>query len=237
MLQAPPNTLLYLYIIKISRLLYWIGSKLVKAYTKIVLQMSIVSHFPIPKGAKIIVANHPTTSDPFILTSMSNGQAAVIIKSILFDVPIFGKYLYWAGHIPVRKGKGMVSYKRALEKLKRGVTVIVFIEGSTSKFIGRLRKPKTGAIRLALASKVPIIPIGISVKKKNVKSIKSVIKGVQEWGKWYFKGPYALTIGMPINLKGSLKNRIRVKRLSAWLADKITLLQKESARRLSGHLY
>jgi 1-acyl-sn-glycerol-3-phosphate acyltransferase len=195
--------------------------------------MSVISHFKIPGGPKIIVANHPTTSDPFILTSMSNGQASVIIKESLFDVPIFGRYLHWAGHIPIRVGQGKSAFDEALKNLKKGITVIVFIEGSVSTFVHKLKKPKTGAIRLALASNIPIIPVGIGVRGKNIKPILSKIKGVKEWGKWYFKGPYAITIGKPINLKGSVQNRTRVRKLSKWLAKKISILQNESALRIN----
>ncbi len=215
-----------------KRVFYWLGGRFVKAYSKIMLQMNVVSHLPMPKGAKIIVANHPTTSDPFILTSLSNGQAAVLIKEILFDVPFFGRYLHWAGHIPVVKGEEIVAFEKALAKLNKGITIIVFIEGDLSEFIHKVSKAKTGAIRLAMLSGKPIVPIGISVKEKYVRSIKSMIKGVQEWGKWYFRGPYALTIGKQINVGGEVTNKDCVRNLSEWLAGKIGDLQKESAIRI-----
>lgn len=194
--------------------------------------MSIVSHFPIPKGPKIIVANHPTTSDPFILTSVSNGQAAVLIKGILFDIPVFGKYLNWAGHIPVRRDEGRLAFEKALKLLKNGITIIVFIEGDLSTFIHKMSKPKTGAIRLAMASGASIIPMGIGVKKRHLKNLRSVIKGIEEWGRWYLKGPYALTIGKSINITGRLEDRLRVKKLSVWLSSKVNKLRKESTKRI-----
>ncbi len=216
----------------LNNILYQAGGKLVKAYSKFMLRMSVNSYSRIPGGAKIIVANHPTTSDPFLLTSISNGQAAVLIKDTLFDVPVFGKYLHWAGHIPVRDGRGIEAFESALKKLNEGITVIVFIEGGLSKFVQKVDKPKTGAIRLALASGKPIIPIGIGIRKKNVRFIKSIIKGVQEMGKWYLKGPYALTIGKPIRFRGNVNDQGRVKSLSLLLEKKIGMLQKESFQRL-----
>lgn len=194
--------------------------------------MSIVSHLPLPNGPKILVANHPTTSDPFILTSISNGQSAVLIKNILFDIPLFGTYLHWAGHIPVRVGEGQMAFEKALTLLKNGITIIVFIEGDLSKLGIKKKNPKTGAVRLAISSGIPIIPIGIGIKKKNIKTFKSVIKGIKEWGKWYLKGPYALTIGKPLNIYGTLENRERIKKLSGWLTEKIFKLQEESIKRL-----
>jgi len=216
-----------------SRALYYLGGKFVKVYSKIMLRMNVVSHCPMPKGAKIIVANHPTTSDPFILTSFSNGQAAVLIKNSLFNVPLFGYYLHHAGHIPVIKDDGGIAFKRALELLKKGITVIVFVEGDLSKFIHVMKKPKTGAVRLALASGASIVPVGIGVKKRNLKNLRSVIKGIEEWGRWYFKGPYAITVGHAINLRGNVKNRNRVRELSLWLSEKISSLEKESTARVA----
>lgn len=197
------------------------------------LRMSMNGYSQLPRGPKILVANHPTTSDPFILTSISNGQGAVLIKDILFDIPIFGRYLHWAGHIPVKVGGGKEAFEHALKLLKRNITVIVFIEGDTSKFIHRLRRPKTGAVRLALASGLPIFPIGISVKRRNIKFLKSVIKGVKEWGKWYLKGPYALTIGKPIKIMGRISDKVNVKKQSNRLIKKILILQEESRKRIN----
>lgn len=196
--------------------------------------LKVVFHFPIPHGAKIIVCNHPTTTDPFILTSFSNGQASVLIKDILFDVPVFGRYLKWAGHVPVSKLRGKEAFSKALKLLKKGITVIIFIEGDLSNLKNKLNKVKTGAVRLALATHLPIIPIGVSVREKNVRKIKSVIKGIAEWGKWYFNGPYAITVGKQITLKGNVENRGNVRKLSSWLSRKVSLLSKESALRISG---
>jgi 1-acyl-sn-glycerol-3-phosphate acyltransferase len=196
--------------------------------------MNVVSYLPVPKGPKIIVANHPTTSDPFILTSISNGQAAVLVKESLFDVPVFGRYLYWAGHVPVKKSEGKEAFEKALTLLKNGVTIIIFIEGDLSEFIHKIGKPKTGAVRLALLSGASIIPMGIGIKKNNIKMLSSVIKGVQEWGKWYLKGPYAITVGKPIKITGDIENRTNVKDLSKWLSEKISKLQKESLIRING---
>ena len=215
-----------------KKVFYRVGSIIVGTYSKIMFKMDVQKHINIPRGAKIIVANHPTTIDPFILTSISHGQAAVLIKDVLFDVPVFGRYLRLSGHIPVGRESGKIAFDKALEKLKKGITVIVFIEGDLSKLIHKVDKPKTGAVRLAMLSGKPIIPIGISVKEKNVKWIKSVIKGVQEWGKWYFKGPYVLSIGKPISLRGNVEDRNKVKYLTNWLGKKVSGLAKESRNRL-----
>ncbi len=216
----------------VKKVSYFIGGKIVRMYTKVMFQMDIRRRNYVPRGAKIIVANHPTTTDPFVLTSISNGQASVLIKDVLFDVPVFGKYLRLSGHIPVSKEKGGEAFAKALDKLKRGITVIVFIEGDLSELINKMKKPKTGAIRLAMLSGKPIIPMGISVKEKNVRNIMSIINGVKELGRWYLKGPYAISIGKPINFSGNIDDKNKVRYMSEWLSKQITKLAKESGNRL-----
>lgn len=217
---------------KIKKISYFIGGEIVRIYTKLMFQMDIKSNNYVPEGAKIIVANHPTTTDPFVLTSISNGQAAVLIKDVLFDVPVFGKYLKLSGHIPVSKEKGAEAFAKALDKLKHGITVIVFVEGDLSLLVNKMKKPKTGAVRLAMLSGKPIIPMGISVKENNIKNIRSIIRGVQEFGRWYLKGPYAISIGKPIKINGNVGDRKNVTNLTIWLGNQISRLAKESSNRL-----
>lgn len=219
----------------IKKFLYHAGSIIVSAYSKMMFKVDAKRLSYIPRGAKIIVANHPTTTDPFILTSISKGQAAVLIKDILFDVPVFGKYLHLAGHIPVNKQSGKEAFEAALLKLKKGITVIIFIEGNVSNFLHKIEKPKTGAVRLAILSGKPIVPIGIGVREQNVRWIKSIIKGIEEWGKWYLKGPYALSVGKPIKFSGDITDRNKVRCLSNRLGQKISGLTKESTGRLESN--
>ena len=196
-------------------------------------RVNIHSHSPMPDGAKIIVANHPTTSDPFIITSISNGQASILIKDVLFNIPLFGKYLRWAQHIPVSFKKGREAFEQALDLLKRGRSIVVFIEGDISPADFRDCKPRTGAVRLALSSGATIVPVGIGVKKENIVRLNSVIRGRKDTGTWYFKGPYAITVGRSLNYLGSVENKKRVRNLSEKLMREVNHLAEESGRRIS----
>lgn len=216
----------------LSNLLYFIGVVFVKTYTKLMLKMDIRYHTPMPKGVKIIVVNHPTTSDPFVISSLTKGQAGILITDILFNVPLFGKYLEWSGHVSVIPSRGKEAYERAFNLLSHGKSVVVFIEGNLTGHEGVDRKPRTGTVRLAMASGVPVIPVGIGVKKENIVKIKSVIKGKKDVGLWYFSGPYAITVGKPIRIKGSIENRERVRRLSALVMQEVNKLTSESMQRV-----
>ncbi len=216
----------------ISRLLYFLGAIFVKVYTKLMLKVDILYHAPMPKGVKIIVANHPTTSDPFIITSLTKGQAGILIKDIMFDVPIFGRYLKWAGHISVIPSQGREAFEKALKLLREGKSVVVFIEGEISGSEGKYSKPRTGSIRLALSLNIPIIPVGIGIKKENIVKLKSVVRGRKDVGSWYFFGPYAITVGKPIIIKGNIEDRSFVRSQSEMVMKKVNKLTDESLQRI-----
>ena len=215
-----------------NRTLYFLGSVFINIYAKLMLKVNVVCHEQMHSGAKIIVSNHPTTSDPFVLTTMTKGQASILIKDILFKIPLFGTYLRWAGHIPVTRDKGRDAFEAALKHLIKGKSIVVFIEGDITTSKNRPQKPKTGAVRLALSSGLPIIPIGIAVKKVNIKLLDSVIDGVKEEGVWYFKGPYEITVGRAFKVSGDTKDRNRVRLLSDLVLQKVTRLAYESAKRI-----
>lgn len=202
-------------------------------YSKLMLDVDLFHHSPFPYGPKILVANHPTTTDPFVLTGINSGASTVLIKASLFSIPLFGKYLSWSGHIPVYKNQGAEALKNALKQLKDGITVIIFIEGDLTSLVSKLAKPKTGAVRLALSSGAPIVPIGISVEKKRIKNLRMIIEGLEDWSRWYFRGPYAVTVGKPIYLKGATKDKLKVRGLSTWLNEKIQKLVQESKLRIA----
>ncbi len=61
----------------------------------------------------------------------------------------------WAGCVPLFNSEQ--AYKETKELVESGEIVGLFPEGGTR----RTKNPKTGAIRLALETKTPILPIGI----------------------------------------------------------------------------
>lgn len=217
---------------KINEFLYWVGGRLVEVYTKIMLQMSVISHFQISKGPKIIVANHPTGTDPFVLFSLLKHKASILISENSFKVPVFGRYIKYIGHIPVSKKKGYIAFTKALKLLKDKGTVVIFIEGDFSPSVNKFLKPRTGAVRLALSTGAQIIPIGISVRKENVMNIHAAISGSETFGKWYFQGPYAVTIGKGVRMAGNVEDRALVRRLTKNIMEKVRKLSKESSMRI-----
>lgn len=115
-------------------------------------------------GPAIVACNHISYLDP-----LTNGDAVVragrrprfLAKQELFRIPVIGTVLRGAGQIPVARGAGDGStLDRAKEALRRGEVVVVYPEGTVTKREDFLPMDgKTGVVRLALETEVPIVPM------------------------------------------------------------------------------
>jgi 1-acyl-sn-glycerol-3-phosphate acyltransferase len=63
-------------------------------------------------------------------------------------------------HIPVDRDAGAASYKAALKALKDGEVIGVFAEATISRSF-TVKDIKSGAIRMAAASGVPLVPMAV----------------------------------------------------------------------------
>lgn len=210
---------------------YYVGWAVIGVLAKIMLRKNVVAYAPVPKGPKILVANHPTVSDPFVLFTTLRERISILIYHKVFSIPLFGTYLKMAGHIPVVQGNGQKAFNRALEFLNQGVSVLVFMEGDISPEVGQ-RAPRTGAVRLAIHSGAPIVPIGVSVHKKNIRYINGTVGGTRVRETWYLHGMYAITIGKQLRVVGDPDNRTKVNETSKMVMAQVSKLAEESATRI-----
>jgi len=215
-----------------NTLLYFCAKPVVISYTGTMLKMDVHKHEPLPPGAKIIAVNHPSTTDPFFIASMLRKQSFILIKDLLFQVPLLGAYLRRAGHIPVEAGKGQEAIDRAVELLRQGKTVVIFPEGVISPLEGGFHKARTGVARIALASGAPVIPVGIHLDRKRIRSIRSTVRGQVDTGHWYLRGPYNITTGKPLFFKGSVDDHAYVRLVADSIMHHIIELAHESKERL-----
>lgn len=212
-------------------LLYWASRPVVGTYTGTMLKMDVQKHRELPAGPKIIAANHPSTTDPFFVAAMLREQSFILIKNVLFDVPVLGEYLRRSGHIPVIAGSGQAAIDAALAHLSRGDTVMIFPEGDLSPLEGGFHPARTGVARLALASGAPVIPVGIHLARERLHVIRSVVKGQEEFGRWYLRGPYHVTVGRPIQFTGQVDDHERVRAVAKMVMHHIIELARESENR------
>jgi len=107
----------------------------------------------------VIVCNHRSYLDSILLISLYD-KHNTIVKSRLFDIPLFGSMLQWSGYIPSSsQGRFSEMMIQRIEKmpafLADGGNLIIFPEGTRSPDgrIGRLNK---GAFKIARSFRAPI---------------------------------------------------------------------------------
>jgi 1-acyl-sn-glycerol-3-phosphate acyltransferase len=120
----------------------------------------------LPEGGFVLAANHTSNFDPWPLgwPLWPKRQLYFMAKAELFN-PVLGPPLRAGGAFPVRRGEQDIEAIEASVKLCReGKIVAMFPEG-TRRAKGLVKKfehrPRTGAARIALAAKVPLVPAAI----------------------------------------------------------------------------
>ncbi len=113
-------------------------------------------------GPFVVVANHQSILDILLLSRMPR-EMKWVAKEELFKIPWVGTMLRMSGDIPIRRGdaeSGGEALARAREYLSRGMSVMIFPEGTRSK-TGKMLPFKSGAFRLALDAGVPVLPVAV----------------------------------------------------------------------------
>jgi 1-acyl-sn-glycerol-3-phosphate acyltransferase len=113
-------------------------------------------------GPFVVVANHQSILDILLLSRMPR-EMKWVAKEELFKIPWVGTMLRMSGDIAIRRGdaeSGGEALSRAKAYLARGMSVMIFPEGTRSK-TGALLPFKSGAFRLALEAGVPVLPVAV----------------------------------------------------------------------------
>ena len=217
-----------------ENMLFKAQKHLMRAYTALLINMDIAFEAPLPEGPKILVANHPTTTDPFFLSLLSDEPVFIPVTGMAFEVPIFGDLLRSAGHIPVDAitGNGSFVIEQSVKKLAAGKTIGIFPEGALSQKIGAFCRTKTGAARMALLSGAPVIPVGIHLDEDAFIEITGSTKNYSETGRIVYRGNYAMTIGKGRQYVGGIDDHGFVRHVAEEIMGLISQQAKRSEQRI-----
>jgi len=212
-------------------LLYLLMWPILHLYSWMLLKLNIQHGQPLPRGPQILVANHPTTADPFFVAWLAGGPSCILITEHAFKVPLFGAYLRHAGHIPVAMGNGRTAFAAAAAAIKAGRKVIIFPEGDLSPR-DSLCKAHSGAARLALLTGAPVIPVGIALPCEGVRCRNEVFGTETVTSRWPVRTPYAMTMGNPLRFSGDADDRAQVAAVTDAIMQHIVALIHQSKLRL-----
>jgi 1-acyl-sn-glycerol-3-phosphate acyltransferase len=145
-------------------------------------------------GGAVMVINHLSYMD-FAYAGLAAIPARRLVrfmaKEAVFRHRVSGPLMRGMHHIPVDRGAGASSFRQAFTALRSGEIVGVFPEATISRSF-ELKEFKSGAARMAMAAKVPLLP--------------TVLWGSQRvWTKGHPKRlgrtgtPISITVGEPVS--------------------------------------
>ncbi|MFI7003351.1 lysophospholipid acyltransferase family protein [Nocardia sp. NPDC050175] len=146
----------------------WVTTKLVRRLLRAlawsnVVRVTVIGRETVPKTGPVIVAgNHISMLDAVFLWGALRRRAVAIAMAELWSWPVVGWLVRRLGQIPVLRRdseSGRSALSQAEQILRHGGVLLIYPEG-------RLVAPdehepyKPGVAKLALATGVPIIPVG-----------------------------------------------------------------------------
>ena len=120
------------------------------------------------EGPALICPSHNSEWDVLILAASiihhpPRRVAYQMAKQSLFKIPVVNAWVRDHHAFPLKRGMHDVeSFEYARKLLEEGKVVITYPEGTTNTGNGQLLEGHTGPMRLAIQTKAPIIPIGIT---------------------------------------------------------------------------
>jgi 1-acyl-sn-glycerol-3-phosphate acyltransferase len=198
----------------------------------------------LPEGGVIVISNHTSYADGVLLALVCRrlGRSARLLATAgVFRAPLVGGVVRKLGFIPVNRGAADASdsLAPAAEALAAGEVIALFPEGRLTRDPNHWpEKAKTGAVRLALRTGAPIVPVALEgayrvVGKKRL--LVGLVKNV------ILRPKVHTAVGAPIDVRAMLRSEespAEIRRLTdevmTQLIDLVEDLRGEEAPAESG---
>lgn len=148
--------------------LFWPLAVIVIPLVSILAKITTTDAHKLPReGAFVLAPNHYSEFDPLVvaISVFRTGRLPrFMAKESLFRVPVVGWILKRTGMVPVARASSASTAKQTMkqsrELVEHGRGVIVYPEGTLTRDpeLWPMRG-KSGAVRLALAGEIPLIPM------------------------------------------------------------------------------
>ncbi|WP_048307993.1 1-acyl-sn-glycerol-3-phosphate acyltransferase [Halomonas sp. PR-M31] len=168
----------------------------------------------VPTGPVVILANHQCEWETLFLQVLKP-PVCTVLKQELLRLPLFGWALRLLHPIALDRSRPARAMKQVLSqgpmRLKEGLSVLIFPEGTRVEPGQRRRYNKSGAV-IACRAGVPVMPVAHN--------------GGERWpGRHWVKNPGRLTVvvGEPIATQGRTPEEVLV-RVEEWIESQLTLI-------------
>lgn len=183
--------------------LFWPLAVIVVPLISLLAKIRVTGKEKLPaQGAFVLAPNHYSEFDPLIVAVAvwRLGRAPrFMAKDSLFKIPVLGWLLRRTGMIPVARSSSATAAKQTMKQSKElvehGRGVIVYPEGTLTRDPDLWpMRGKSGAVRLALADDIPLIPMA----QWGTQAIMGRYqKGLSLWP---LRKPVNIVIGDPVDL-------------------------------------
>jgi 1-acyl-sn-glycerol-3-phosphate acyltransferase len=147
-----------------SRVFAWLYSRPAQPILGVHLQAQVVPMLEQPPGF-VIVANHQSNYDLFVLGTLIPPRTVALGKKSLKWLPLFGQLFWLGGNVLVDRSNAY-KVRRALQVTRQTLreqrtSIWVFPEGTRNPG-SQLLAFKKGAFHMAIEAGVPIVPLCVS---------------------------------------------------------------------------
>ena len=140
------------------------------------------------EGPVVIIANHLSGFDPFMVGSCFKEKMYFLGKKELFKNKIVSYVATTVGGIPVdRDNVDLNAIKESLKTLKNGNKLGIFPEGTRNDTGAELLPVKSGAAIIAVKAKVNFLPVFVYKKSRFLRRNKVYVGNVVSLEKYFGK--------------------------------------------------
>ena len=162
---------------KASYRFYKVCFRITQFIFKVLFFYKVTGRENVPDGAALICANHSSLIDPIIVSHAIGIHDFLhhVAKAELFSIPVVSAVVTKLGAISVDRKKSDIStVKSTLEYLKNNQKVSIFPEGRRVAAEDEAAA-KSGAVKIAEHTGVPIVPVYVPRKKPPFRRLKVII--------------------------------------------------------------
>jgi 1-acyl-sn-glycerol-3-phosphate acyltransferase len=168
-----------------------------------------------PEGGVLLVSNHRSLEDPFLIALSVDRYINFAAASFAFYFPVLRDLIHLMGIFPLSISGGRESRKslaRALELLQAGEAVGIFPEGihaiSAPDKVDRITVFRTGFVRLAIEARVPVVPVAVvGLEERKLPRVPGWLAqpfvgndAVREGVSWIYYRRARVRVGVPLDL-------------------------------------